>query len=143
MAEAIAVVASGVSIGTLAAQIAISIVKLKGYWDQVKEVPEVVRSLLDEIELYHYILVGIEEDQGRYPVSPLLLDQTLTTKCLTICKKAETRLKEVVDELGADIYATSRLKRKKSAFKAVLNEKRIQRHSKTLKRTVQLLTLAN
>lgn len=142
MAEVIGVVASGIGIRTLAARIAISVVKLKGYWDQVNEAPEAVESLLEIIELYHSIFAGIEEDQKRNPISPLVADRTLTTKCLDICKKAESRLKDLVDELGADLCATSRLRRKKSALKVVLNEKKIEKHTKTLEHTVQLLTLA-
>jgi hypothetical protein len=40
MAELIGVVASGISIAQLTGQIANSLVKLRGYWDQVKDAPD-------------------------------------------------------------------------------------------------------
>ena len=40
MAELVGVVASGISIATLAAQIASSIVKLKSYWNELQDAPE-------------------------------------------------------------------------------------------------------
>lgn len=60
MAEAVGLLASGVSIGTLAAQIIGSIVKLKSYWSRIQNVPEDVRDMLEEIENLCYLLADIE-----------------------------------------------------------------------------------
>jgi hypothetical protein len=143
MAELVGVLASGISIGTLATQIGSSIAMLKNYWDEVKEVPEAVNSLLEDIEDLHSILADIDEDQARNPVSSLLLDSTSTTKCLTHCRRAAMRLKELVDELGADIDASSTLRKKRAAVKVVLKEKKVERYMNKLERTVRLLTLSH
>jgi hypothetical protein len=143
MAEVIGVLASGISIGTLAAQIASSITTLKSYWDEVKEVPEVVSNLLEDIEDLHSILGDIKDDRIRNPISSLLLDGTSPAKCLTHCRKAATRLSELVDELGADIDASNQFKRKKAAIKVVLTKKKLARYMKKLERTVWLLTLSH
>lgn len=47
MAEVLGVLASGISVGTLAAQIVNSVTKLKSYWDEIKEAPEDIKLLIE------------------------------------------------------------------------------------------------
>lgn len=142
MAELVGVIASGVSIGTLAAQIGSSIATLKGYLDEVNEAPEAISSLLEDIEDLYSILADIEDDQGRNPFSSLILDNISTSKCLIHCRSAAERLKELVDEVGADIDAPCRFKKNRAALKIVLKGKKIQRYKDKLERTVRLLNLS-
>ena len=62
MAERVGVIASGISIAALAAQIANSVTKLKSYWDEVKEAPEDIQTLVEEIEALQLLLLDIIED---------------------------------------------------------------------------------
>jgi hypothetical protein len=73
MAERVGVIASGVCLGTLAVQIASSIAKLKDYWSQIKEAPEDVRMLVEEIEDLHLLLGDIENGRAQNPMSSALL----------------------------------------------------------------------
>jgi len=143
MEEAIGILASGISIGTLAAQMASSIATLRSYWGEVKEVPEIVSNSLEDIEDLHSILGDIEGDRIRNPISSLLLDSTSPAKCLTHCRRAVTRLSELVDDLGADIDASNRFKKNKTAIKVVLTKKKLARYMCKLERTVWLLTLSH
>ncbi|MCJ1455558.1 hypothetical protein MMC28_005913 [Mycoblastus sanguinarius] len=122
MAEAIGVAASGIAIGTLAAQITSSIFKLKSYWDQIQNAPEDVRDLIEEVELLQHLLVDIEEDQQRNPISSLILDSTSMSKCLQQCKQGVDRLRELTDSLGTDLEASKILRKKWSSAKIVFKK---------------------
>lgn len=143
MAEVVGIVASGISIGTLVAQIGSSIVTLKNHWDAVKEAPRNLIDLLEEIEDLRIILADIEDDQARNSFPSFLLDSTSTTKCLTHCKRAAMRLKEVVNDLKADTNSSSLIKRKKSAFMSVLESKKAERYTNKLTSAVRLLSLSH
>jgi hypothetical protein len=73
MEEVIGILASGISIGTLAAQMASSITSLKSYWNEVKDVPEIVSNLFEDIEDLYSILCDIEDDRGRNLISRMLI----------------------------------------------------------------------
>ena len=142
MAEVVGVIVSGISIDTLAAQISSSIAGLKEYLDELDEAPEAITSLLEDIENLHFILADIEDDQNRNPFSSLILDNSSTSKCLIHCRAAAERLKKLVDEVGANINASSKLKKNQAALEILLKEKKIQRYKDSLERTVKLLTLS-
>ncbi len=113
MAEVVVgVIASGISIGTLAAQITSSIIKLKSYWDQVQDAPEDMLDLIEELEDLNQLLIDIEEDQRQNPMSNLILDPSSSSRCLQHCKRGATRLKELTDSLSEDMKGNSRSKRK-------------------------------
>ena len=82
MAEVFGLIASGVSIGALAGQIASSVVKLKSYLDRIRDVPEDISILINEIEDLHFLLSDIEDDQYCNPYSAILLNINLASRCL-------------------------------------------------------------
>ncbi|KAI9735408.1 MAG: hypothetical protein M1818_006414 [Claussenomyces sp. TS43310] len=99
MAEVIGLVASGISIGTLVAQIGSSILKLRNYWSEVGNAPETISSMLEEIEVLHSISANIEDDQARNLTSAPVLDSALAKRCLTQCQKAADRLEDSLHQL--------------------------------------------
>lgn len=144
MAEVIVgVVASGISIGTLAAQITSSIIRLKSYWDQVQDAPDDMRDLIEELEDLNQLLVDIEEDQRQNPISNLILDPSSSSRCLQHCKQGATRLKELTDSLSEDIEGNSKLKRKWASVKLVLKKDKIDRYRMKLQRVISLLNLSH
>jgi hypothetical protein len=142
MAELVGVVASGISIGTLAVQIASSIVKLKDYWSQIKEAPEDIRLLLEEIDDLYLLLHGIEDDRAQNPISNSLLDQVSATRCIEHCKRVADRLNDLVYDLEKDITGRKGLKKKWASTKAVLEKAKIDRYKSRLETAVKLLSLA-
>lgn len=81
MAEVIGVVASGVSLAQLAGNITSCLIKLKNYWDQVKEAPEEIEYLLREIESFNLILSHIQNDLGPSAV----FDNACVQQSLNLC----------------------------------------------------------
>jgi len=144
MAEVVVgVIASGISIGTLAAQITSSIIKLKSYWDQVQDAPEDMRDLMGELENLNQLLIEIEEDQRQNPMSNLILDPSSSSRCLQHCKQGATRLKELTDSLSEDLEGKSKIKRKWASVKLVLKKDKIDRYRMKLQRVISVLKLSH
>lgn len=143
MAEVVGLVASGISIATLAAQITSSVVKLKSYWDQVKEAPEDLTFLIEEIEDLSLLLSDIEDDQRRNPISAVLLERSSVSRCLEHCKRAASRLSELADDLGADLEAPNKLKNKWGSAKVLLKKDKIEKYRSRLERALRLLSLSH
>ena len=143
MAEALGAVASGISIATLAIQITSSVIKLKSCWDKIQDVPEEIKLLIDEIDCLRLVLSDIEEDQRRNPISHLLIDNSSASKCLEHCRRGPDRLKDLVDELGTDVYNPNRLMKKWAATKVVLKKEKIEKYKSHLKAALRLLSLSH
>lgn len=143
MAEVVGVVASSIAIGTLAAQITSSIVKLKSYWDQVQGAPEDVRDLIEELDILANLLTDMEDDQRQNPVSSLILDSTSKSRCLQHCKRGADQLKELTESLSVDLDSSTRLKRKWASAKVVLKKDKVDRYRLKLERAIRLLSLSH
>jgi len=143
MAEVLGVLASGISVGTLAAQIVNSVTKLKSYWDEIKEAPEDIKLLIEEIEDLQLLLTEMEEDQRGNPMSSMILDSSSASKCLSLCKRGADTLKLLVEDLGADIEAPARLKRKWASAKVVLKKDKIEKYKSRLGSAIRLLSLSH
>ena len=122
MAELVGVVASGISIATLAAQIASSVIKLKGYWSELKEAPEDIRLLIEEVEDVQLVLADIEEDRRCNPISQTASGSISASRCLERCKKGADLLKNLADELGAEITSSSKRKKAWASAKVILKK---------------------
>ena len=143
MAEAIGIVASSVTIGTLVTGITSSICKIRSYWDQIQDAPEEIRDLLEELEDLGCIIADIEEDQQRNPISSIILDSKSSTRCLQRCRQGADRLRDLADDLSTDISSSNRLSFKRACVKVVLKEAQIKRYRARLKRAVRLLSLSH
>lgn len=142
MAEAIGVVAGGIAIGTLAAQITSSIVKLKSYWDEVQDAPQDIQDLLEEVDIMRYLLNVIADSQQQNPASSLILDSTSMSSCLLLCKKEVDQLQDLTDNLGIHLNAKSTFKRKWASTKVVMKKEKVERYKMKLERAIRLLSLS-
>ena len=142
MAEVLGVVASAISISTLAVQILDSVTKLKSYWDQVREAPEDIKLLLEEIGDLQLVLSEIDEDQHRNPGSGVILSSGSASKCLSLCKRGADTLKQLADGLGADLESPSRLKKNWASAKVALKKDKIEKYKLRLESAMRLLHLS-
>ena len=142
MAEAIGVVASGIAIGTLAAQITSSIVKLKSYWDDVQDAPQDIQDLLEEVDILRHLLNVIADDQRQNSASSLILDSTSISSCLLLCKKEVDQLQELTDSLGTHLDAKGSLRRKWASMKVVMKKDKVEKYKTKLERAIRLLSLS-
>ena len=143
MAEVvIGTVASGITIGALGAQIAGGIIKLKSYWDQIRDVPQNLHDQIEELEILNQLLVDTDRDQQRNPVSSLILDPSSNNRCLQYCKRAVNQLSDLMNEIARDTVATNKLRRHSASAKVVWRMEKIDRYQSKLKRSIRLLSFS-
>lgn len=127
MAE-VGLIASGMGIASLGIQIGSGIIRLKQLWDDVKDAPEEIRYILEEIETLNEVLSTVDDND--------LLPST--TKTLELCSKGAKLLQSTIQELEA-----SMTKRKKlGGLKCVLKRGTIDTLRERLKSAVMMLTLS-
>lgn len=143
MAEMFGLVASSVSIGAFAGQIASNILKLKSYLEQVKDAPKDIALLVDEINDVHFLLSDIEADQHLNPCTAMLLDNKSLSRCLDHCKRGVERLQRVVDEMALEFECDNPIKIRWKAAKIVWKRGRAEKYRAELVNIVRLLSLSH
>jgi len=135
MAEALGIAASGVGIASLAIQLGNSILKLKSFCDAVKNAPEEIRHLIEEIETLSLVLS--ESESSEQPGLQVRPDST--SRCLQFCQKATSILRSVVKDVEAEIERRGRFGR----VKAVLKRDAIEKLRGRLMTAQSMLLLSN
>jgi hypothetical protein len=137
MAELLGVIASGISVASIAIQVGDSVLKLKSFWDTITNAPEDIKYLINEIETLSLILsdIGKSEKQGDLP----LVGLESAKKCLELCEKGSGILEAVVKELDEKIGKGKRI----GGFKAALKKGMIERLRDRLRSAQFMLMLSN
>jgi hypothetical protein len=109
--------ASIIGIVSLAVQVSDSILKLKSFCELVKESPEEIKYLIEEIEVLNLVLSGVNrgENASENNDLPDIPDPALN-RCLELCQKGAKILQSLVLELDAGIGKRKRV----GGLKAVL-----------------------
>jgi hypothetical protein len=85
MAEILSVIASGISVAQRAVQFTSSVIKLKAYIDAIKDAPEDIRALVEEIEGFKSLLEEVELAQAHQVA---VWGSKSTMRSLAQCKRA-------------------------------------------------------
>lgn len=142
MAEIVGLLASGISITTLAVQIANSLAKLKSFWNDIIEAPEDITLLIEELDGLYGLLADIDKHQHLNPISSTVLNGTSISRCQENCRRAATQLKELTDDLSADINTQHKLKKRWASAKVVFKKDKIKKYKSRLKSAIRLLSLS-
>ncbi|KAH6674255.1 hypothetical protein B0J14DRAFT_539955 [Halenospora varia] len=142
MAEAIGLLASGLSIAHLASEVTRTIIRLKDYWDQIKDAPSEIILLLREIESIGLIMCHIQDDtrnlKGMSTAGNIHLLQSLE-----LCNEGVGHLTSLVNELGEMIFESrSRWRQNLGCVKVALKKEEIKRLKRRMKSAIQLLSLS-
>ncbi|TVY13607.1 hypothetical protein LARI1_G008209 [Lachnellula arida] len=136
MAE-LGVAASAISVASIAIQVGDSIIKLKDFWNHVKEAPEEIKLLIEEIETLGSVLSGVESSKARD--DPPHLEPAFASRCLELCRKGAGILEAVVKEADEEIRKRKRV----GGVKAVLKKGTIERLKERLRSAQLMLMLSN
>jgi hypothetical protein len=120
MVEVIEIVSGAITFATVVAQITESIIAINDYCGQIKDAPHDLQILLNELELFGFILADIEEDLARDDVASALVNSKHATKSLNLCKQAAGDLESTAKGLPRDIMSSGRMKKSYAAVKNVL-----------------------
>jgi hypothetical protein len=140
MADILAIAASGISIASLAIQLADSVQKLKSFCDNIKEAPMIIEHILADAEILSLVLEEIAArvcEQERFDSRNVSLPASMM-KSLNLCQICVRTLHTVAQELEDDIA-----KRKDwGALKALLKKGKIDRVKSELESAKTTLSLA-
>lgn len=100
-------VASGISIAQIAGQVASSIIKIKGFWDQATAAPGDIRHLLREVDSFSLILQHIRDDLTRNPLPELAFNNDGVRQSLELRRSGAAELGELVNELVGKLDGNS------------------------------------
>jgi hypothetical protein len=142
MAEVLGVVASGVSIAQLTGQIATSIIRLKGFWDQVKNAPDEISNLIKELEVLNDVLCDLEPRETTSPPD-FMAGSHAFRQSLTLCYEATRELCNLADSLNLEIASSRKLWRARGCVKLVIKRDQIKRYKSRLKSAITLLSLSH
>jgi hypothetical protein len=128
---------SSLGIASVAFQIGDSIIRLKSFWDSVKDAPEEIKHLIEEIENLSSVLSDFETtDTGQ--LEPEIGNEA-RSRCVHLCRKAVGILDSVVKNIDAEI----RTRRRVGSLKAVLKQTEIVKLRKRLTTAQSILMLSN
>lgn len=133
MAEAFGVAGSAVGIISLALQLGEGISKLRDFWKAVKDAPEEILDILDELESTHEVLKEIEHNLGNQTISPA------ATRSLGFCQKGMNILHSAVKELDGEM----RKRKKWGGVKMVMKKELLEKMEKRLGRASSLMIMAH
>ncbi|TEY33027.1 hypothetical protein BOTCAL_0695g00040 [Botryotinia calthae] len=133
MAEVFGVAASAVGIISLALQLGDGILKLKSFWGAVKDAPEEILYILDELDITHVLLTEIEDSLGSQTTSPA------AARSLRLCQKGVDILNNAVKELEGEMGR----RKKWGGVKMVMKKELLEKMEKRLGRANSLMMMAN
>ena len=135
MAEGLATAASGITVLTVAVQLAQSIKKLSDFWTSIKEAPEDIQAIATDLDLLSNVFAHIAHETQH--VEP---DMTLAAT-LNGCWVKVGKLTALLDGIEPG-FASSRLRiRKWTALKAVLKKEQLVKFQVALDRLKGTLLL--
>jgi hypothetical protein len=126
---------SGLGIASLAVQVSDCVMQLKGFWDAVKDAPDEIKHLIEEIETLSLVLSDFETSEK----SELNLRHEATSRCFQYCKKAVGILEGVVKEVEGEIKKRKRV----GSVKTVLKKGEIEKLRERLMAAQSMLMLSN
>lgn len=134
--DGLSAAASGMAVVSLAFQLGESIKQLHDFWDSIKEAPDDIHAIQEDLEILSSVLAEMaDEVQHSGP------DQTLT-RALKICCDKVNKLTRITNEMEPGFASRSLRIRKWTAFKAVLKSEKIYRFQKALEGLKSTLILA-
>lgn len=134
MAEIFGVAASAIGVVGVAAQCADGIKKLREFCNDVKNAPQELSDMADELELLTHTIAGIEKQIKTCahiptPVSPV--------EALRFCQKSVQNTASIVEELSTEIS-----RRNTGALRAAWKKKSLQVYMTRIERAKTSLALS-
>ncbi|KAI1081379.1 hypothetical protein F5B20DRAFT_63167 [Whalleya microplaca] len=140
MAEALSIAASGIAVAQIAGQVGKAVLKLKRLWDEVKDVPDNIADLMQQIDCIGPVLWEVENNMPELP--SMLWNNSATKRNTEYCHKALAALTGCVNELNMHIDSRKRASKRLGAIKVVLKKDQLSKLEKRLGSALRMLSFA-
>ncbi|OIW29111.1 hypothetical protein CONLIGDRAFT_645249 [Coniochaeta ligniaria NRRL 30616] len=139
MAEILGVAASCIAVIEVATKIGSQVLAIQRLWQEINDVPDTIRSLVDELRLIDPILRELEADFGPSHPNAIAWNNDLGQLIVTYCRNALDDLTASAEELSLEINSKKWLKRRTAKMKVVLKANFWAKHEKRLQKVVEML----
>jgi hypothetical protein len=144
MAEVLGVVASGIAVVDAAGNIGSGIIKLRRLWNEVKDVPDTINSLMQHLELLAVVMEEMEAMHQSHTGNATLRPFNSQGMQLSMmrCREAMATLEGLITKLTKHVDSERRSRRAKAKLKVALGKDDLNQCQGRLSDVVQLLQLA-
>ncbi|KAI0147765.1 hypothetical protein GGR57DRAFT_475809 [Xylariaceae sp. FL1272] len=142
MAEILGIVASSIAVAEVAVKAGSAMFKLKDLWESVKNVPETIADLMDQIDCLDPTLWDAEYQFSQNQLPPELWNDVTAVRSLAACRKAREKLSNIANELSRLIQSKRRVDRAKGRVKVILSKNELLSIEKRLSTAVSMLQSA-
>jgi len=138
--EVLSGVSSVLAVASLALQVADSVKKLSNFWSSVRDAPQSVADIVDDLGIVSKALEDIGREANTSRLHSTSLDLSLTS--LHLCSEKVQRLQSLLEEFQSGVSATKRRKRVLASFKAAWMEDKISKFHDSVRdlKTTLLIT---
>ncbi|KAM0329185.1 hypothetical protein ACHAQA_004483 [Verticillium albo-atrum] len=135
--------AIGLGLGAtqFAAEIAVTIVKLKRLWDEVQDVPDHIQFILSELEEVEFVLEDLEA-QIKCDEVPAELQAQVLPRVLRSTQRASEALQKNLQTLNDQLTQSKGLRRKFVSMRVVIKKPMLEKMEGQLRTALNLLNLA-
>ena len=137
MAEVLGVVASGISIGSLAGQLLESLQKIHRFWKNVDGAPKDIGDLIQELQ----VLASVFYELMNQPADSQALPSQSIQTCLQYCCKILDELGPIVLKLHGDL-AGGKQRKQWASIKSAFKKEDLRELTQRLERSKSTLGIA-
>lgn len=140
MAELLGLVASAITVVEVAGHVATTVVALKRLWTEVRDVPETVNALMEQLEVLHPVLEDMESQflDTRFKIK----DDVSAKISMKYCRRAVSDLENLVNDMSRQIASTRRSRRMVAKVKVVIKKDLVLSYQERLKGALHLLSMS-
>ncbi|CRK45160.1 hypothetical protein BN1723_006461 [Verticillium longisporum] len=131
----------GLGAATSAADLTLAIVKLKQLWDEVKDVPNEIASILENLEAFGLMLQDLEARLRIDDIPPELRSRIVASPP-QLFQRAYASLQDVIGSLNMELQKSNGSRRRFASIKIVLQKSTLQLLEKKLQQALQTFAWA-
>ena len=124
------------------ARVGSGIFKLKQIWDEVKQVPQIITTLIDEIDMLNPLLAELEADMNLGQSHCATYGDPSAKRSVEFCRRTLDEMAAVTVDLTARVSSTKRARRGIAKGNVVLKKDVLLNFEDHLRRVVSMLGLA-
>ncbi|KAL9612035.1 MAG: hypothetical protein Q9167_003361 [Letrouitia subvulpina] len=133
--EGLSAAASGLAVASIAIQLAESVKKLYDFWNSIKDAPEAVRIITNDLKLLSSVLADIASEAQHGELNAVL------EGVLSACTTSVDALYIIVNDLEPGFASSRTFLRKWVAFRSILKKEKIKNIQTALDRLKITLAL--
>lgn len=140
MAEMLGIITGAITVVETAGQAGSSILKLKRLWDEVKDAPQKIKSLIDELERYKPLLDSLDAEFEQ--IEHIVSNNPAAKASTGYCRQAMSGLEALIQDFEKEVESKRNIKRGVAKVKVVLKKGVIEKYREQMQNALDVVKLA-